>query len=145
VYDVFNVYRHLDVRHRCKLVIVTDYLSDENMLKIAEASTYYVQATRAEGNGLPLMNYLAAGRPGISPRHSAMTDYFDADVGFVVNSHATPTSWPQDNLHRCRASWHQLVWPSLVEQLQQSCDVAANDPDAYRRLAASARSRMRRW
>jgi hypothetical protein len=144
-YEVFDLYRQLDLCHRSKVVIVTDFLSEEQMQQVARASTYYVQTSRAEGNCLPLMNYMAAGRPGLSPCHTALCDYFDDKVGLVVDSHPCPTSWPQDNRHRCRTSWHRLVWPSLTEQFRRSHDLAANDRQSYDHLAAAARGRMQAW
>jgi glycosyltransferase involved in cell wall biosynthesis len=138
-------YKCRDIPHRCKLVIITKYLSDEQMLRLAEASTYYVQTTKAEGNCLPLMNYLAAGRPGISPRHSAIADYFDEKLGFVVDSHPEPAAWPHDPSLRIRTSWGRLVWPSLVEQLRQSYRLAKHDRAQYGELAARGRQKMLHW
>lgn len=135
-------YKDREIPHRCKLAFVSAYWSDEQLLRLAEASTYYVQATRAEGNCLPLMNYLAAGRPGISPRHSAMGDYFDEQVGFVVDSHPEPAAWPHDSRLRTRTTWHRLVWSSLVEQLRKSYDFAKQRPEEYRAMAARGRRRM---
>jgi hypothetical protein len=138
-------YRDRDIPHRCKLVVITKYLSDEQMLRLAEASTYYLQTTKAEGNCLPLMNYLAAGRPGISPRHSAVADYFDEEIGLVVDSHPEPTAWPHDPQLRIRTTWDRIVWPSLVEQLRQSYRVVRNDPQQYCALAARGRERLLGW
>ena len=50
------------------------------------------------------MNYLAAGRPGISPSHTAIADYFDSEVGLVVESHPEPWPWPQDSRLRWRST-----------------------------------------
>jgi len=142
---VIGVYRRLAVSHRCRLVLIPDFLSEADMMKLARASTYYLTTTRAEGNCLPLMNYLAAGRPGVSPAHTAIADYFDAGVGFVVQSHPEPCAWPQDLRLRWRSTWHRLVWPSLVEQIRQSYHVAKQDRAAYDALAVAAREKMRQW
>jgi len=145
-YDVFDCYRKTTViPHRCKVVMIRDYLSDEQMMNLLRASSYYVTTTRAEGNCLPLMNYLAAGRPGISPSHSAIGDYFDDEVGFVVDSYTTPAYWPQELRPKYRTSWNQMIWPSFVEQLRQSYRIAKHDRRAYERLSQNARSRMFDW
>jgi hypothetical protein len=135
-------YRGLDLHHRCKLVIVSDYLRNEELLDLTRASTYYVTSTRAEGNCLPLMNYLAAGRPGISPCHTAISDYFDGDIGFVVASHPEPAAWPQDPLLRCRTTWHRTVWPSLVEKIRASYRLAKDRTGQYHEMSVRARCRM---
>jgi len=142
---VLGFYRRLNFSHRCRLVLIPDFLSNDDMMQLTQASTYYLTTTRAEGNCLPLMDYLAAGRPGISPSHTAIGDYFGADVGFVVESHPEPCAWPQDTRHRWRSSWHRLVWPSLVEQIRRSYDIAKNDPVAYEALASAAQQKMLHW
>ena len=59
---IIRSYLHLGLRHRCKLVFVTEYLSDAQMVELARASTYYVNTSHAEGACLPLQDFLAAGR-----------------------------------------------------------------------------------
>ncbi len=142
---VLGYYKCRDIPHRCKLVIIPGYLQDEQMLRLAEASTYYLQTTRAEGNCLPLMNYRAAGRPGISPRHSAIADYFDDQIGLVVDSHPEPTAWPHDPRLRIRTSWGRIVWPSLVAQLQESYRIIKHDREKYDSLAARGRQKLLPW
>ena len=143
--DFVEFYLEMGIRHRCRLVVLPDFLSDEQMLDLAAASTYYVQSTKAEGNCLPLMNYLAAGRPGISPRHSAMLDYFDAEVGFEVESHPEPAIWPHDPSLRTRTTRGRIVWTSLVEQYRRSYSLAKHDQRGYRALADRGRARMAAW
>ncbi len=142
---VIDNYIRRDIPHRCNLVFVTDYLNDEQMLQLAENSTYYLQTTRAEGNCLPLMNFLAAGRPGISPAHSAIADYFDEDIGFVVESHPEPAAWPHDPNLRTRSTWGRLVWPSLVEQIRASYDLAKYDRAAYEAMGQRGKTRLEEW
>ena len=145
-YDVYDCYRKTRViPHRCKVVMIREYLSDPQMMKLLEASSYYLTTTRAEGNCLPLMNYLAAGRPGITAAHTAIGDYFDNEVGFVVNSNLTPAYWPQELRPKYRTSWHQPVWTSLVDQLRRSYDVAKHDRATYERLSRNGRARMHDW
>jgi glycosyltransferase involved in cell wall biosynthesis len=138
-------YARLDLAHRCRLLVVTDFISREQMAELARGTTYYVTSTRAEGNCLPLMDSLAAGRPAISPSHTAISDYFGEHAGFVVESHPEPACWPQDSLHRCRTTWHRLVWTSLAEQLRRSYEIARRDAAAYERLSQQARLTMQAW
>jgi glycosyltransferase involved in cell wall biosynthesis len=137
--DVVGFYQGLGLRHQCRLVLVTAYLSDEQMLDLARASTYYVNSSRAEGSCLPLQNFLAAGRPAIAPRHSGMADYFDDHAGFVIESHPEPTCFPHDPKKRLTTTWHRLVWSSLRSQFQTSYEVARRDQEHYQALASRAR------
>jgi glycosyltransferase involved in cell wall biosynthesis len=142
---LLSYYRKLGLRHRCKLAIVTDYLSETQMVELARASTYYVQATRAEGLAMPLQNFLAAGRPGISPTHTAMADYFDDDVGFVVAAHPEPTFWPRDPDGRHTTTWNRVVWQALCDQFHNSYVIAVQNQAMYRAVEAKARRRLREW
>jgi glycosyltransferase involved in cell wall biosynthesis len=143
--EVWNFYHRTGILHQCKVVLAPDYLSDEQLVELAGATTYYITTTRAEGNCLPLMNYLAAGRPALSPCHTAIADYFSRDIGFVVESHPEPAAFPQDSQLRKTTTWHRLVWTSLVEQIQKSYAVAKQDLATYRRLARNARAEMLGW
>jgi hypothetical protein len=143
--QVLGFYRGVGTGHRCRVVFINEYLSDAQMLDLARASTYYVTTTRAEGNCLPIMNYLAAGRPGISPSHTAISDYFDDEVGFTLPWHPEPCPWPQDSRCCFKSTWGRLVWPAVVEQLRRSYELARRDPRAYAALAARGRAKMASW
>ncbi len=145
VEKVLHYYRTLGLAHRCKVVFVTDYLSAEQMLELARASAYYLTTTRAEGCCLPLLNYLAAGRPGVAPCHSAIGDYFGPEMGFIIGSSRERTIWPQDRRIRFKTTWHRLEWPSVVEQIRSSYELARDDGAGYETLAAAARTRMTQW
>ncbi len=115
------------------------------MLALCQATTYYLSTTRAEGNCLPVMNYLAAGRPTISTCHTAISDYFTNEMGFVVESHPEPAIWPQDSGLRFKTTWARLVFPSLLDQLRQSYETARHDRATYERLAQRGRQKIRQW
>jgi glycosyltransferase involved in cell wall biosynthesis len=142
---IAQYYRCLDRRHRCRVVFVTDYLSEEQMFALARATTYYITTTRAEGNCLPVMNYLAAGRPVISTCHTAISDYFSDQIGFVLESHPEPAIWPHDSSLRFKTTWGRLVWPSLLQQLRRSYELARHDQEAYEALAERGRETIRQW
>jgi glycosyltransferase involved in cell wall biosynthesis len=142
VNGMVHYYQTLGIRHRCKLIFVPTYLSDAQMVQLAQASTFYVNSAKAEGACLPLQDYLAAGRPGIAPRHTAMLDYFDDNIGFVVASHPEPAPWPHDPEQRLRTRWNRLVWQSLYDQFRTSYAMAKQDTARYQALAVRGRERM---
>jgi hypothetical protein len=145
VESALNYYRTTGLSHRCKVVFITDYLSDEHLRALAGASTYYLTTTRAEGCCLPLLNYLAAGRPGVTPLHSAIGDYFTPEMGFVIASSPERAFWPQDKRIRFKTTWHRVVWPSAIEQIRKSYAMARRQRDAYEAMSAAARTRVRQW
>ncbi len=142
VNKIVSFYRRLDLAHRCKIVLVSEYMNDTLMAELARGTTYYLNASRAEGACLPLQDFLAAGRPAIAPRHTAIADYFSAGAGFVVDSHPEPAAWPQDPDGRCTTTWHRIVWPSLHDAIRESYSVAKSDRGRYEELAANARTSM---
>jgi glycosyltransferase involved in cell wall biosynthesis len=142
---IIRHYQHLGIAHRCKVVFVTAYLSDAQMVDLARGSTYYLNASHAEGACLPLQDFLAAGRPGIAPLHTALTDYFGDEVGLVVASHPEPTYWPHDPDQRASTSWHRIVWQDLHNQLGASYELAKQDLGHYQTLADHGRERIQAY
>ena len=145
VRELLAFYYKIGLPHRARIAIVTEYLSDAQLRELARGSTFYLNASRCEGACLPLADYLAAGRPGIAPANTAMADYFDEQVGLVVESHPEPCPWPDDDSGRLHTSWHRIVWSSLAEQIAAGYRLAKSEPQAYARLAGQARSRLRSW
>jgi len=74
VREVLGFYDKLGITHRCRIAFVTSFLSDRQMLELARASTYYLNSSRAEGACLPVLDFLASGRPAIAPSHTAIAD-----------------------------------------------------------------------
>ncbi|HVX60976.1 MAG TPA: glycosyltransferase [Pirellulales bacterium] len=145
VREILGHYYKLGIAHRSKLVFITSYLSDAQLHELTRASAYYITATRAEGACLPLQDFLAAGRPAVSPRHTAIADYFDDRMGFVVASHPEPCPWPQDDSGRFSTSWQRIVWSSLAEKIADSYDTAVRKGELYRQMSREARRRLQGW
>jgi glycosyltransferase involved in cell wall biosynthesis len=143
--SALNYYRTTGLAHRCKVVFITDYLSEEHLHALAGASTYYLTTTRAEGCALPLLNYLAAGRPAVTPLHSAIGDYLTPEMSFVISSSPERAFWPQDKRIRFKTTWHRLVWPSVIEQLRESYEAARRRHDVYQAMSLAAREHMTQW
>lgn len=141
--EVFAFYRNTGLSHRCKLAFVTAYLSEEQLLELTRASTYYVNTSRAEGSCLPLQNFMAAGRPALAPPHTGMADSIDEHCGYTLESHPEPAGWPQEISGGYRTTWHRLVWQSLHDRLRASYEAAKHGTPRYPVMAARARERMR--
>jgi len=142
--EMFAFYRGTGLSHRCKLAFVTAYLSEEQLVELARASTYYLNTSRAEGSCLPLQNFLAAGRPALAPPHTGMADSIDESCGFTLESHPEPAPWPQESGGGYRTTWHRLVWQSFYDQLRASYETAKHNRARYQTLAQRARERMRK-
>ena len=137
-----SLYYRLNIRHACKVVLITDYFSQAQMMELLKVSTFYVSTSRAEGGNMILMQALAAGRPSVAPANTAMLDYMDEKVGFVVGSHPEPTYFPFDPEHAYETEWHRLVWSDLRDRYRESLAVIEHDPARYATMADAARRRI---
>ncbi len=140
-----HMYHSLGIQHRCRVVVITSFLTDEQMAELTRVTTFYVNMSKAEGACLPLQQSLAAGRPSIAPDHTAMADFMDDKVGFVIRSHPEPTYWPHDPEKRTETYWQRIVWSDLRDHLIAAADLAENDPDRYQEMARTARERLREY
>jgi glycosyltransferase involved in cell wall biosynthesis len=140
--EVLAGYRDIGIGHRCRLAFITEYLSEEQLVQLTAASTYYLNTSHAEGSCLPLQSFMAAGRPAVAPANSGMADSLDDHCGFAVESHPEPARSPIDPDGGLTTRWHRLVWQSLHDQLRASYRVAREAPAQYRAIATAARQRM---
>jgi glycosyltransferase involved in cell wall biosynthesis len=140
--EVLAGYRDIGISHHCRLAFVTAYLSEEQLVELAAASTYYLNTSHAEGSCLPLQSFMAAGRPAVAPANTGMADSLDDRCGLPIDSHFEPARSPLDPDGGLTTRWHRLVWQSLHDQLQASYQLAREWPLRYHALAAAARARM---
>ena len=138
-----QIYFDLAILHKCRVVVITEFLSDEQMADLMRVTTYYVNTSKAEGACLPLQQSLAAGRPSIAPDHTAMADFMDERIGFVIRTHPEPTYWPHDPRERGpKTSWQRMVWSDLHDHLLAAASMIEEAPDDYQAMAQAARERM---
>lgn len=126
----------------CRVVVVHGLLSDEEYARLVEVSAYTVNTSHGEGQCLPLMEFMAAGRPAITVRHSAMLDYVSTENAFVVASDARPGFWPHDMRQATRCIRYQTNFTELVRCYQESFRVARDEPERYARLSAAANAAL---
>jgi glycosyltransferase involved in cell wall biosynthesis len=127
----------------CRVVVMHGYLDDEQYARLYGAASFYVNASRCEGLCLPLMEFMASGKPAIAPNHTAMQDYIDESVAFVVKSSEELTIWPQDSRIIYRTLRHRPDWGSLKTAYQDSYRMAKEQPNAYEAMSRAAIERMR--
>lgn len=130
-------------RFSCRIVLLHGYLEGGDFENLIRASAFAVNASHGEGQCLPLMEFLSCGKPAVSPRHSAMVDYIDEQVGFVVDSWLDSTAWSHDPRLAYRTRRHQIDWASLRDAYRAAYECAKTNPEDYQRLARNAIERMR--
>lgn len=131
-------------RYQCRVILLHGYLAGEVFDDLIEATTFIVNASHGEGQCLPLMEFLSCGIPAIAPRHSAMLDYIDEEVAFVVDSWLDATAWSHDPRLAYRTLRHQIDWLSLKNAYLAAYQCVKLDPERYERMAEAAIERMQK-
>lgn len=127
---------------KCRVIGIHGYLEDDSYEQLIAASTYTVNSSVGEGQCLPLMEFMACGKPAIAPQHTAMIDYIDEQVAFIVRSSEEPSCWPHDPRIIFRAHKHRIDWSSLRDAFKASYKVATERPERYLEMANNSISRM---
>ncbi|WP_339489331.1 glycosyltransferase [Pseudomonas sp. EL_65y_Pfl2_R95] len=128
--------------YKCRVVLIHGYLEGDEFDNLVGASAFAVNASHGEGQCLPLMEFMSSGKPAIAPRHSAMVDYMDEEVGFVVNSWLDGTAWSHDPRLAYRTLRHQIDWASLKDAYSAAYTCAKEQPEKYQQLSRNAVKRM---
>jgi glycosyltransferase involved in cell wall biosynthesis len=122
----------------CRVVALHGNLDAVEYEKVRSVARFYVNASKCEGLSLDLVEYMASGKPAISPCHTAMADYVDSSSALIVDSCLEPCVWPHDTRKIFKTLRHRINWESLVAAYRRSYDIAHNQPGLYRRMAESA-------
>ena len=142
--DVFNLFSNL-APFKCRIIVVHGFLDDDDFEKLLRATSYVVNTSKCEGQCLPLMEFMSAGKPAISPDNTAMQDYIDASNAFVVESDVEPTWWPHDPRQILQTLWYRVSWESIANAYRDSYSVAKNHPRKYSEMSDAAIESLRRF
>jgi SAM-dependent methyltransferase/glycosyltransferase involved in cell wall biosynthesis len=129
--------------YRCRVVAIAAFLDDRAYQDLVHATAFVVNASVGEGQCLPLMEFLSAGRPAVAPSHTAMADYIDAQNAMIVDSSLEWTSWPQDPRGMLRCMQHHINWNSLRAAYEQAYEVATRDAERYREMSRHAIEKLK--
>lgn len=130
---------------RCRVLLLHAYLDDAAYASLIRASTYTLNASHGEGQCLPLMEYMSAGRPALAPRHTSMGDYVDPDCAFVIDASLEPGTWPHDQRQAFRTLRYRIHYQSLLMAFQRSYHVACHEPATYEAMSHAAVASLQRY
>jgi glycosyltransferase involved in cell wall biosynthesis len=130
---------------KCRVLIVHGMIPQAEYDALVNVSSYTVNASSGEGQCLPLMEFMSAGRPAITPLHTAMLDYVRPDNSFVIPTTLRPSSWPHDPRQAIRCMQHSISFAQLVRCYRESFEVARNRPQQYAAMSAAASEAQRRF
>lgn len=129
----------------CRIVIIHGYLQDNDYATLVGATTYVVNTAHGEGQCLPLMEFMSAGKPAVAPDHTAMEDYIREDNAFVVRSGLERAQWPHDPRYALRTMRYRIDCESLYRAFLDSYQVAGHDAARYKAMSACAVDRLRQY
>lgn len=144
-YFDFDAMREIIVREieklspfQCRVVALHGFLNEASYTQLLTETTYAVNTAQGEGQCLPLMEYMSAGKPAVAPAHTAMEDYIHPSNAFIVGSSLEVYHWPHDPRQALRTYRYRINWESLLRAYEESYSVAKTDPDCYARMSRAA-------
>lgn len=129
---------------QCRVVLLSGFLANHAYRDLIRSSHFTVNTSYGEGQCLPLMEYLSAGKPAVAPQHSALSDYIDSDIAFIIDSAPDATAWPHDPRIAYRTLRQQIDWTSLCKAYRAAFECYREQPETYRAMARAAELRMER-
>lgn len=129
----------------CRVLVLSGFLDDENYQELIAATHFVVNASLAEGQCLPLVEFMSGRRPAIAPHHTAMLDYITPANAVIVSSGIEFCSWPHDPRNDLITTRHRIEWPSLRDAYQEAWRIFHEDPDRYHAMADAAATSVRAY
>lgn len=105
---------------KCRVIVIYGFLEEEEYEKLLKGTSFYVNTSFGEGQCIPLMEFLSAGVPAISPGVTAMADYIRRWHSLVVKTHIEPTHWQHDPREKYRCMHYRVDWQSLRKAYRTS-------------------------
>ena len=139
--EVLNFLRKLG-SFQCRIVVVGGFLSTENFHELIIHTDYVINTSCGEGQCLPLLEFMSAGTPAISPMHTAMFDYINDENSYVVEHSWSLVPWPNDDELEYRCLNYPIVWESLLEAFLKSYERRKNNVNKYLAMSHSAKEKM---
>jgi glycosyltransferase involved in cell wall biosynthesis len=122
----------------CRVIVLQGFLDQARYEALIAASHWAVNASLGEGQCLPLMEFMSAGRPAIAPAHSAMADYISQDNAMIVGSDPEYCAWPHDTRNLLTTERHRIDWVSLRDAMMDAYRISRYDISKYRAMAGAA-------
>jgi glycosyltransferase involved in cell wall biosynthesis len=142
--DIFTFFMELHP-FECRLVFVHGYLDWQEYEQLIAETHFIVNASRGEGQCLPLMEFMSSGVPAIAPLNTAMLDYVDESNAFVVASSPELTYWPQDPRQVFRTLWQRINWQTLHDAFRDSERAKRKNARLYQQMSEAAISSLEKF
>jgi glycosyltransferase involved in cell wall biosynthesis len=129
----------------CRVLVLSGFLDDDDYQALIGATHFVVNASSAEGQCLPLVEFMSASRPAIAPLHTAMLDYISPENALIVASEVEYCAWPNDPRNHLTTSRHRIEWTSLRDAFQAAMRIVQDDRPRYAAMAKAAARDVRAY
>jgi hypothetical protein len=126
----------------CRILVLHGGMDTAAEAALIGATRFVVSADAGEATGAALMPFLAAGRPGIVPAHTAWLDYVSAESGFVVACEPALCAWPRDPRRRLATLSYRVDFMALCDAFRAALRTA-HDPVRMAAMADAASAVVR--
>jgi hypothetical protein len=110
---------------------------------VMEGCDFFVTASGGEGQCLPLLEFMSAGKPCVAPWHSGLAEHLTAANSLPVSFFRTWSAGPYDDGSPLRTYLHAVNWQSLVDACVQACSLRSSHTEQYLRMAEACREHTR--
>ncbi|GAA5179046.1 glycosyltransferase [Niveibacterium umoris] len=131
--------------YQCRVVALHGFLDDGNYARMVRGTHFVVNSSRGEGQCLPLMEFMSAGKPAVAPAHTAMTEYVSPRNSFVVRATPEWSHWPHDPRMVMRCHRYRIDWESLRDAYLASWHLAQQQPRHYAAMSRNASKALARY
>lgn len=137
VQEITNMKKRMNIGFlKNKEVVITDRLSDDDLMGLHRTCDCFVSSSRGEAFCRPAAEALCFGNTPIVTDNTGMTDFINTHNGFVVNSHRTPVMVNERTLsndfdiYNAYEYWYQPNIYSLIEQMRSAYNMSRKDKEA---------------
>lgn len=123
------------------ILLVPGRLSEEELDDLYQASDFYLCASGAEGQGLPVQEAMATGLVPISSRETAMGDYVDESNGLVMRAVDAPIPLQVSEAYGLMGlTWRVVNHQEIARALAAAVELSTTD---YAQRSQAAVDRIR--
>ncbi len=127
----------------CRVVVLSGYLAEPEYQALIACTHFVVNASLAEGQCLPLVEFMSGHCPAIAPRHTAMLDYVGPENAIIVESSVEFCAWPHDPRNHLTTTRHRVEWQSLCDAFALAWRIFHQDPARYAAMSKAAAASVR--
>lgn len=133
--EIESLKNRMNIGHKNKEVIITDRLSDNDIMSLHRSCDCFVSASKGEAFCRPAAEALCFGKTPIVTDNTGMVDFINTTNGFIVNSHKTPVVTAERTLsndfdiYNAYEYWYQPNIYSLIEQMRNVYEMSRKTKD----------------